>query len=198
MFQDQLSLLLLTIVILIILIWVLYPRPDSNYDPNQHLYLHTHEDEPSIKLHLETYAPITNAENSIYVEAGDLIVAHASDDGTVKYYVVPTTPVLDYGFFKQKMDNHDYRFVRVLDPEDDSKTTFLNAIPKMDLITGLPEYVYEGSEEYALVYALRFRPEIFRFLYSEDVVDMAPYSVSKNKAKILAKPIMDIFIQTSH
>lgn len=160
----------------------------------------------------ENYADITYNTN-YDLQAGELIVAHASDDGTVKYYVVPTTPTMDYGFFKQKIDNHEYKFIVVSDPEEKLPQAFLgyttvgisyskypdnhirNVIPKVDIITGIPEYVSKDSEEYKLVYNLRFHPEKYRLLYSENDVDLAPYSITRKPSQLM-QPVSDVFVQT--
>lgn len=158
-----------------------------------------------ITLFYYSYDPYTecfeliNTKYDYDLKAGELLVAHASDDGTVKYYVIPTTTKLDYDFFKQKIDNHDYKFIRILDPEDETDRTFLNVIPKMDMITGLPEYVSKKSEEFELVYNLRYRPQKYKMIFSETIFNMPPYSIDRiNDPEHKTGPIHDIFIQTSH
>lgn len=178
MFENKI-LISITIIILLALIAIIY----YSYDP----YTYTEEFE------------FINTKYDYDLKAGELLIAHASDDGTVKYYIVPTTTKLDYDFFKQKIDNHDYKFIKILDPEDETNRTFLNVIPKMDMITGLPEYVSKKSQEYELVYNLRYRPEKYKMIFSETIFNMAPYSIDRiNDPEHKTGPIHDIFIQTSH
>jgi hypothetical protein len=125
------------------------------------------------------------------VEAGELILANASDDGQIKYHIVPTTPNLDYGYFKQKIDNHEYTFISVFDPEDHNRV--LDVIPKKDLITGLTEFVSSASPEYDLVWNLYYNQGKYKIIHTSDIMTTAPYSTQ-------SKPqyMHDIFIHTLH
>lgn len=177
MIEDT-FLLLLIILLTLAIVWAIYSDKNSGLN--------------------EEFADITYNTN-YNIQPGELIVAHASDNGTVHYYVVSTTSKMDYGFFKQKIDNHEYKFIGVIDPspENDYDTSVLNVLPKIDLITGIPEYISKTSEEYELVNNLRYHPKCYKLLYSEDVNDMAPYSINRRKEQ-LEQPVHDIFIHTSH
>lgn len=170
------------------------------YDINEGFLLDTIDNVDSINekeyelKHVTKNTSIENIYNENKIEEGTLIIAHASDDGTVTYHIIPTSTELDYGTFKQKIDNHDYRFIDVTDAKDIMGVTVVDVIPKMDLITGLPEYVSKNSAEYDLVWSLRYDPSKYKIIYKEDVMNMAPYSLSVKRDAM--SPIHDIFIQT--
>lgn len=172
---KELIVILLIVLVVLAIIWMIYPI--SNITES------------------ERFADITYKTN-YNLKLGELIVAHASDDGNVRYYVISTTPTMDYGFFKQKIDNHEYKFITVRDSKD-PRHLILNVIPKVDVTTGIPEYVSKDSEEYELVNNLRNHPEKYRLLYTEKDIDTAPYSITRKPSQLM-QPVTDIFIQTLH
>lgn len=185
MFENQTIISVLAITLIVVFIWILYSTKDNLWSTGSKYNTQ----------HPETFADITY-DTKYNLQPGELIISHSSlDKGTIKYYVVPTTSTMDYGYFKQKIDNHQYTFMIVIDSDDANK--IMNIIPKVDLITGIPEFVSSNTEEYNLVHNLRYHPEQYRLLYSEKDIDLAPYSITRNSKKLM-QPVHDIFIQTIH
>lgn len=153
-------------------------------------------------------------ENNIDNMRDTLIVAVDNVENDIYFFTVKSIPTLDYGDFKQKIDNHEYRIVNpVTDTnpltkllyDNEKHATHLNLmgtnypdsnITKLDLVTGIPEIVVYDSPEYKFITNIMKminNPNDTKTALSINNSELAPYQFNQNADSI--PPMHDIFIK---